>query len=138
MSERRAGTGATILTVERDPHVRTLMEHFLTEAGYTVEFVDDGSTALARAQELRPRLVITEILVPKLDGLRLCSELKQERSLHGTRVLVFSLLSATEQARAAGADAFVRKPLAETRLVNAIRTLLEHDDGAEQESREGA
>jgi DNA-binding response OmpR family regulator len=69
---------AIILVVERDPHVRELETFFLNEAGYAVEFTDDGPSALERARQLRPELVITEVLVPKLDGLALCRELKHD------------------------------------------------------------
>lgn len=130
---RAVDRSTAILVVERDPHVRTLLEHFLTEAGYTLEFVRDGHAALERALELRPRIVITEVLVPGLDGLQLCTRLKSEPALKETRVLIFSLLWAREQARAAGADGFVRKPLSEARLVEAIKNLLAEDSELEAE-----
>jgi CheY-like chemotaxis protein len=60
---------ALILVVERDPHVRELEAYFLEEAGYSVEFAVDGITALERARELQPDILITEILVPKLDAM---------------------------------------------------------------------
>lgn len=116
--------GATILVVERDPHVRALETLFLNQAGYAVEFSDDGAAALERARVLRPALVITEILVPKLDGLALCRRLKEDPATRGIRVLIFSILTASARARDAGADAFLRKPLAEQKLVDTVRQLL--------------
>lgn len=115
---------AIILVVERDPHIRELEAFFLNEAGYTVEFTDDGPSALARARQLRPELVITEVLVPKLDGLALCRELKQSPDTAGTMVLIFSILAASTRAQEAGADAFLMKPLAERRLVDTVRELI--------------
>ncbi len=105
--------------------MRGLVEHFLRAAGYIVEFADDGQAALAQARAWRPDLVITEILVPKLDGLALCRHLKAD---HGTReipVLVFSILASSVRAKEAGADAFLMKPLAEQRLLGAMQQLLE-------------
>jgi DNA-binding response OmpR family regulator len=119
-SERRA----IILVVERDPHIRELETFFLNEAGYAVEFTEDGPSALERARELRPELVITEVLVPKLDGLALCRELKQNPDTAGIMVLIFSILAASGRAREAGADAFLMKPLAERRLVDTVRELI--------------
>jgi DNA-binding response OmpR family regulator len=58
-----------ILVVERDPYVRELEAYFLEEAGYSVESAVDGITALERARELQPDILITEILVPKLDAM---------------------------------------------------------------------
>jgi CheY-like chemotaxis protein len=123
-SGSRPEGGATILVVERDPHVRVLETFFLNEAGYAVEFSDDGAAALERARRLRPALVITEILVPKLDGLALCRLLKEDPETRGIRVLIFSILTASARARDAGADAFLRKPLAEQKLVDTVRLLL--------------
>ena len=115
---------AIILVVERDPHVRELEAYFLEEAGYAVEFTMDGEAALERAQRLRPDIVITEVLVPKLDGLALCRRLKEEPATRGIMVLIFSILAAGVRAREAGADAFLTKPLAQHRLVDTVRELL--------------
>lgn len=122
--------GALILVVERDPHVRELQAFFLKEAGYAVEFVDDGASALERARRLRPHLLITEILVPQLDGLALCRQLKADADTRGIMVLIFSILTASTRAREAGADAFLRKPLAEQRLVDTVRQLMARRDAA--------
>lgn len=115
---------AIILVVERDPHVRDLEEYFLNEAGYEVEFALDGVAALAQARVLRPQIIVTEILVPKLDGLALCRAIKEDPALRETAVLVFSILSAEARAREAGADAFLMKPLADRRLVETVRLLV--------------
>jgi two-component system response regulator MprA len=120
----------TILVVERDPHIRMLEALFLEEAGYAVEFADDGEAALAQARAVRPALVITEILVPKLDGLALCRLLKDDPDTRGVRVLIFSILTAAARARDAGADAFLRKPLAEQALVDTVGQLLARDGDA--------
>jgi DNA-binding response OmpR family regulator len=115
---------AIILVVERDPHVRDLELYFLNEAGYVVEFAADGRAALEMARALTPRIIITEILVPKLDGLALCRAVKGDPALRGTAVLVFSILAAEGRAREAGADAFLMKPLADRRLVDTVRSLI--------------
>ncbi|MEX2584209.1 MAG: response regulator [Gemmatimonadota bacterium] len=124
-----AGGRALILVVERDPHVRELEAYFLEEAGFDVEFADDGEAAMQRAFDLKPEIVITEILVPKLDGLALCRRLKESDELDGVRVLIFSILAAAGRAREAGADAFLVKPLAEHTLVETVRRLI-REDGA--------
>jgi PleD family two-component response regulator len=77
---------------------------------------------LARA--IKPDIIITEVLVPKLDGLALCRAVRKEAELKDTVVLVFSILAAATRAREAGADAFLMKPLAEQRLVQTVRELL--------------
>jgi two-component system response regulator MprA len=111
--------------VDRDRHIRDLEAYFLTEAGFEVIFAEDGRHALELARTLRPAIVITEILVPKLDGLALCRELKGDGQTHDIAVLVFSLLAAQNRAEEAGADAFLSKPLAARRLVDTVRALLQ-------------
>jgi CheY-like chemotaxis protein len=121
----QAGVGsAVILCVERDPHVRELEAFFLSEAGFGVTFAQDGIEALELARRLHPTIVITEILVPKLDGLALCRRLKGDRATQDIAVLVFSLLSAERRAHDAGADAFLNKPVSAERLKEAVRELL--------------
>jgi DNA-binding response OmpR family regulator len=116
---------ALVLVVERDPNVRDLESFFLNEAGYSVDFAEDGVAALALARERLPAIIVTEIMVPKLDGLALCRAIKKDPDLSDTVVLIFSILAAHGRARDAGADAFLIKPLAEQRLVQTVRELLE-------------
>jgi CheY-like chemotaxis protein len=116
---------AIILVVDRDPHVRELESHFLQQAGYSVEFEQNGESALAQARKELPDIIITEILVPTLDGLSLCRRLKANPQTRHIAVVVFSILAVADRAREAGADAFLLKPLAEHALVNTVRQLLE-------------
>ena len=115
---------AIILVVERDPHIRELESYFLNEAGFAVDFAADGIMALERARELKPDIIITEVLVPKLDGLALCRAVKNDPQLRHIVMLVFSILAVQSRASEAGADAFLMKPLAEKRLVDTVRQLL--------------
>ena len=116
---------ALILVVERNPAVQRLERFFLEQAGYIVEFASDGASALARAQELHPLIVVTEILVPVLDGLSLCRRLKSDPQTSSIVVLVFSHLYAEERALEAGADAFIVKPIDEELLIETVSKLLE-------------
>lgn len=111
--------------VERDPQIRDLEAYFLNEAGFAVEFAADGTEALEQAQRLRPDIIITEVLVPKMDGLSLCRRIKSDVNLRNTVVLIFSILAVQSRAKEAGADAFLMKPLAEQRLVATVRQLLD-------------
>lgn len=112
-----------VLVVERDPNVRELEAHFLSEAGYDTDFADDGRDALAKATETPPDILVTEILVPNLDGLALCRAIKGNPATRHVRVLIFSILSAKVRAQEAGADAFLNKPLSGARLVDMMKRL---------------
>jgi CheY-like chemotaxis protein len=121
---KRPQQRALILVVERNPIVQRLERFFLEQAGFTVEFTEDGLSALARAQELKPRIVVTEILVPKLDGLSLCRRLKSNAATKDILVMIFSHLQADDRAREAGADVFLSKPLDEELLIETLEKLL--------------
>jgi len=115
---------ALILVVERNPAVQKLERFLLEQAGFTVEFANDGEAALLRARELKPKIVVTEILVPRLDGLSLCRALKSDPETASIVVLIFSHLQAEERALEAGADAFMVKPIDETNLIDTVAKLL--------------
>ena len=110
-----------VLIAERDRNVRELQKHFLDGAGFRVEFVDDGQAALERAQANPPGLLITEILLPKLDGLALCRLLRSDPLTRKIPLIVFSILAAEQRAAEAGADVFLRKPLVDSIFVATVR-----------------
>ena len=87
-----------ILIAERDQTVRELQRFFLEGAGFRVEFADDGQAALDRARLTLPTLVVTEILIPKLDGLTLCRRLREDPATSAIPVVVFSILAAAARA----------------------------------------
>jgi CheY-like chemotaxis protein len=115
---------ALILVVERNPIVQRLERYFLEQAGYSVEFASDGLSAFERARELKPGIVVTEILVPKLDGLSLCRKLKSDPETAHIMVLIFSHLLAEDRAQEVGADAFLVKPLSEELLIETVEKLV--------------
>lgn len=116
--------GALILVVERNPIVQRLERYFLEQEGYSVEFAADGLAALARTRELRPEILVTEILVPKLDGLSLCRAIKSDPETSDVVVMIFSHLQADDRAAEAGADAFLTKPIDEELLIETVERLV--------------
>ena len=113
-----------ILVVERNPAVQRLERYFLEHAGYSVEFTNDGLSALERARELKPAILVAEILVPALDGLSLRRAIKADADTSHILVLIFSHLHAEDRAREAGADAFLIKPLNEELLIETVQKLV--------------
>jgi CheY-like chemotaxis protein len=113
-----------ILIVERDRNVRELQSFFLNNAGFAVEFADDGQCALDRMRLAPPALLITEILIPRIDGLTLCRLVRNDAGLGDVPVIVFSILAAAARATDAGAAAFLRKPLVESTFLAAINGVM--------------
>ncbi|MDQ7793883.1 MAG: response regulator [bacterium] len=121
------GHALLVLMVERNPAVIDLARHFLERYGFRTAFAEDGLAALSMAVELRPDVLITEILVPRMDGLAVCRQLKAHELTRAIKVVVFSVLHARERALAAGADAFLLKPVQEDRLLETVQQLLAID-----------
>ena len=115
-------TSPTIVLVERDRYVCDLVMLFLKRVGFEVEIAESGYIGLARVRHLERAIVITEILVPALDGLALCRQIKGDPALR-VGVIVLSMLSAAERANQAGADAFLLKPIDEERLINTVKDI---------------
>jgi CheY-like chemotaxis protein len=124
-SRARQDDRALIVVVEREPHVKALERYFLEQAGFAVEFDDDGLKALEMARSTHPHILITEILVPRMDGLSVCRALKADPETRSIVVLIFSILAAEERALEAGAEAFLRKPLNDALLIAAVAKLLQ-------------
>ena len=113
-----------VFAVDRDPHVARLLQQFFAGT-YDVSIFGDGYSALDAARKAPPAAIVAEIVLPKLDGLALCRLLKSDPVTTAVPVLVLSVLASRDRAAEAGANAFLMKPLEKTRLVAALRALLE-------------
>jgi DNA-binding transcriptional MerR regulator len=122
-SQRRVGEGTSqlVLVVDRDPHAADLAEHFLRSEGYEVELSSDVADAVGKVADLSPRLAVVELLVGGGRGADLCRHLKERGP---APVLAVSTLDAREDALAAGADAFLRKPLEPSEFLSTVNELL--------------
>jgi DNA-binding response OmpR family regulator len=109
-----------VLLAERDRYAAELAEYFLRTEGYDVCVVFDPGEAKRRTAERRPDLSMVELMMPG-GGLGLCQELAQSV---GIPVLAMSALDLAEEALAAGAGAFVPKPINPLELVSTVRDLL--------------
>ena len=111
---------AAILLAESDRYAAEMQEHFLTSAGFDVEVALSEAEARRALTGRRPAIAVIEPLISGGSGLELCRSFKRS----GVPVIVASVLQARERALAAGADAFLGKPLKPQRLLSAIRDLL--------------
>jgi DNA-binding NarL/FixJ family response regulator len=116
-----------ILVADDDPESRRAIAEALTRAGHSTEAVADGDEALAIAQQRRPGLVITEVMLPGASGYELCRAVKD---WYGPRVPVILMSDRrTEPADRVvgfliGADDYVTKPVLAGELVLRVRHLL--------------
>ena len=116
-----AGTRLLVLVAERDPVAAELAQFFLRTEGYEVQLALAAGEAEEQWLESRPQLAIVELMISGGLGAELCRRLKQ----HGAgAVLALSVLQARDEALAAGADAFLQKPVDPLELVSTVKDLL--------------
>lgn len=120
----KTGCECSVFIVDKDIHLRKLLTEFLSDLGCGLRFFDDGYSALDAARLNPPSVIITEILVPKLDGLSLCRLIKRDQSLVTVKVLVLSFLSAEDRARQSRADGFLTKPIQRSSILQSVRALI--------------
>lgn len=118
----------TILVVDDRPTNITLLEDILQEAGYAVLSALDGEQGLERAKGQRPDLIISDILMPNIDGFQFCHMVRTTPELTQTPFLFLTGAYVSEEderfAIKLGANRFIRRPFETTQLLDVIQELL--------------
>ena len=121
------GTGERILLADDNADMREYIRRLLIGKGYEVETVADGQAALDAARRVRPHLVISDVMMPRLDGLGMLAALRGDQELRKLPVILLSA-RAGEEARIegldAGADDYVSKPFSARELLARVRANL--------------
>ena len=123
-----AADRARILLAEDNPDMRGYLRRVLSES-YDVEAVADGRSALRAARQDPPDLVLTDVMMPELDGFGLLRELRNDERLRAVPVIMLSA-RAGEEARVegmdSGADDYLVKPFSGRELLARVSARLEH------------
>ncbi|MCC7548557.1 MAG: diguanylate cyclase [Burkholderiales bacterium] len=118
------GEALTILAVDDDRPTLLVLEHLLRGLGYKVLTAHDGKSALATALSARPQIIISDWIMPGMDGINLCKALRQSEE---GRQMYFIVLSALEQddqlveAFESGVDDYLTKPFTPRVLAARLR-----------------
>jgi PAS domain S-box-containing protein len=116
-----------ILVVEDSRTQAEQLLHLLSRAGYETRVARDGVAALELAREQPPGLVLTDVVMPRMDGYTLCRRLKADPALGHTPVILLTSLSSPQdviEGLACGADNFVRKPYEPASLLARVERAL--------------
>lgn len=116
----------TVLLVEDDRSLRRYLEIILQKAGYTVITAGDGLEAMKIALTTRVEAVVTDAIMPHINGHELCRLLRRQSSLARLPVILLSGLeeASTMTAQQDGADIYMSKPVNPNELINCLERLI--------------
>jgi len=116
-----------ILCVDDEPDILEILKYNLSNVGYDIYIANDGLSAIKKAKEIIPNLIIMDIMMPKMDGIQACENLRANEKFNDTIIMFltargedFSHVAAYE----AGADDYVTKPVKPKILISKVKGLL--------------
>lgn len=127
---------AKILLVDDEPDILEILKYNLVKEGYEVATANNGEEGLRRAEEFHPDLIILDIMMPVMDGVEVCRQLRSKPAFKNT---IITFLTAREEdysqiaALDTGGDDYITKPIRPRVLMSRIKALLRRNDREEEE-----
>lgn len=117
----------TILLVDDEPDILEFLKYNLKNAGYNVEVANNGREGIEKAKELKPSLILLDVMMPEVDGIEVCHVLREE--MKNENPLIAFLTSRAEDysqvaAFEAGGDDYITKPIRPRLLISKVEALL--------------
>lgn len=116
-----------ILLVDDEPDILEFVGYNLQRAGYLVQTAEDGLEALRIAQTWRPHLILLDRMMPRMDGLETCRQLRQIESLKSSRIVFLTALDEEHhhvEGFEVGADDYIAKPIRMQALLSRVSAIL--------------
>ncbi|MBN1991246.1 MAG: response regulator [Anaerolineae bacterium] len=117
----------TILIVDDEPVLHDILEGLLSIEGYRFASANNGVEALEKIAEVKPDLILLDIMMPRMNGFEVCRQLKANKKWQNIPIILITALdSKNDLAKGldAGANDFVRKPFDRTELLARVRSML--------------
>jgi CheY-like chemotaxis protein len=111
---------ATVLVIDDDPAMLSLMKKMLNKEGFSVALASSGPEGIRRARELRPRLISLDVMMPGMDGWSVLAALKNDPELADIPVAIISMTDDKQLGYALGASDFLIKPVYKEKLLSLL------------------
>ncbi|HSK14226.1 MAG TPA: response regulator, partial [Phnomibacter sp.] len=122
------GDTSTILIVDDDDAIRSLLQQELGDAGYRIVEASNGKDALDMVRHHRPDLIILDIMMPGMNGFDVAAVLKNDPQTMDIPIIVLSVVQDKARGFRVGVDRYLTKPIDTNRLFSEIGTLLEQGE----------
>src|SRR6202140_1328278 len=119
-----AALSSKVLVVDDEAHIVELARLYLSREGYEVEGVEDGAQALARFTQVKPDLVVLDIMLPGVDGLTICKEIRKQSQVPIIMLTARDEVTDKVVGLEVGADDYLTKPFHPQELVARAKALL--------------
>mgnify|MGYP001156505802 CR=1 FL=1 len=113
-----------ILVVDDEERIRRLLRMYLEKEGYTIEEAQDGETALKMATERNYDLILLDVMLPGMDGIEVCSRLRQVKSTPVIMLTAKGEENNRVQGFESGADDYVVKPFSPREVIYRVKAIL--------------
>jgi two-component system, OmpR family, alkaline phosphatase synthesis response regulator PhoP len=123
-----------ILLVDDEEDILEFLSYNLKREGYTVRTAGNGRDAILIAAEIKPALIILDVMMPGMDGIETCGILRQNAQLRNTRIVFLTARSEDYSQIAgldAGADDYISKPIHPKVFISRVKALLRRTDQQE-------
>ena len=129
--EYKPGEKVEVLIVEDSPTQAIQLQHLLEKHGCRVSAASNGLEAPAHLQKQLPNIVISDIVMPEMDGFELCQKIKADENYRDIPVILLTSLAQPQdivKGLVSGASHFITKPYSEEFLADRIKYILANDD----------
>jgi two-component system alkaline phosphatase synthesis response regulator PhoP len=128
-----------ILLVDDEPDILEFMSYNLSNEGYKVYTATNGEEAIEKAKSKSPHLILLDVMMPKMDGIEACENLRKLSKLGDKLIIVFLTARSEDYTQVAGleagADDYITKPVKIKVLISKVKSLLRRmQDGAYRDS----
>lgn len=117
----------TILVVDDDPDILEILSYNLNAEGYKVKTAENGVEAVKKAKKKKPQLVILDVMMPEMDGIEACEQIRNTKGLENT-IIAFLTARGEDYSQVAGFDAgaddYITKPVRPKVLMSKVKALL--------------